>query len=146
MSEVKKPLWIECEVDCDEDYFHLNVHNIEGHDQGQEWDNSMKIEFIEHSAFQKCLDIIRLQREALKLIIDTEEQGINFPVTSPFGKIATKTIAATEKLLAEIGHEELEATTTALKLRIKELETHLGERNAAEVWASTNVVLAGGKD
>lgn len=27
--------------------------------------------------------------------------------------------------------------------RIKELEDHLGERNKAEVWASTNVVLAG---
>jgi hypothetical protein len=51
-TKAREPMWINCNVDCDEDYFHLDVVEIEGEYQGQEWDNSMQIEFIEYSAYR----------------------------------------------------------------------------------------------
>ena len=45
----------------------------------------------------------------------------------------------------EIMREAMLAKNKKLVDRIKELETELGERNKAEIWASTNVVLMGDK-
>jgi len=61
--KAKVPIRITCDVDCDGDddsfYFHLDVSEIEGHDQGQEWDNSMSIEFIDYESFKNVCEQLK---------------------------------------------------------------------------------------